>query len=68
MAHKKGSPEKTNSQAQPVAEEARHLAEEAMDEMQHGNKEEAKFVLEEARALDKKAADEVVQDKQKSGG
>ena len=31
-------------------EEARHLAEEAIEEMAQGNKDEARFVLDEARA------------------
>ena len=48
-------------------EEARHLAEEALEEMGHGNKEEAKFVLDEARALDKTAVDEVLKEQKKSG-
>jgi hypothetical protein len=52
-------------QDQRGAEEARHLAEEAMEEMQHGNKDEAKFLLDEARQLDKQAAEQVAQDKQK---
>jgi hypothetical protein len=47
-------------------EEARHLAEEAVEEMKRGNKEEAQFVLEEARDLDKKAVDEVLKDQKKN--
>ncbi len=42
------------------AEEARNLAIEGLDEIEHGNKEEGKFLIDEARHLDKKAADTVV--------
>ena len=42
------------------SEEARHLAEEALEERRQGNEEEAKFVLEEARELDPNAVDEVL--------
>lgn len=47
-------------------EEAKHLAEEAIQEMRRGNKEEAEFVLDAARDLDKRAADEVVKSKKQS--
>ena len=47
-------------------EEAKHLAEEAVEEMGHGNKEEGKFVLEEARKLDPSAVDEVLDDQGKT--
>ncbi len=42
------------------AEEAHNLATEGLDELKHGNKEEAKFLIEEARHLDKAATDAVV--------
>ncbi len=45
------------------AEEARNLASEGLEEMQHGNKEEGKFLIGEARTLDKEAADAVVKAK-----
>ena len=45
------------------AEEAHNLAVEGLEEMQHGNKEEGKFLIDEARAMDKAAADEVVKQK-----
>jgi len=48
-------------------EEARHLAEEAIEEMKQGNKEEAKFVLDEARDLDKAAVDEVLKEQKRNG-
>ena len=41
-------------------DEAKHLAEEAVQELRKGNKEEADFVLGAARELDKGAVDEVV--------
>ena len=44
------------------AEEARNLATRALEELQHGNKDEGKFLIDEARALDKAAADAVVKD------
>ena len=47
-------------------EEARHLAEEALEEMSQGNKDEAKFVLDEARALDKGAVDQVLKEQKKT--
>ena len=43
-------------------EEARHLAEEAIEEMSRGNKDEAKFVLDEARGLDNRAVDQVLRE------
>ena len=45
------------------AEEAHNLAVEGMEELRHGNKDEAKFLIDEARAMDKAAADEVVKEK-----
>ena len=45
---------------QSTREEAKHLAEEALEESRKGNKEEAEFVLGAARELDKQAVDEVV--------
>ena len=45
------------------AEEARNLASEGLEELQHGNKEEGKFLIDEAKALDKTAAEEVVKSK-----
>ena len=47
-------------------EEARQLAEEAIEELEAGNKDEAKFVLEEARTLDKAAVDEVMKEHKKA--
>ncbi|MBV8095638.1 MAG: hypothetical protein JOY71_24615 [Acetobacteraceae bacterium] len=47
-------------------EEAKHLAEEAVEEMSQGNKEEGKFVLEEARKLDPSAVEEVLDDQGKT--
>ena len=44
---------------------ARHLAEEAMEELKQGNKDEAKFVLDEARDLDPGAVDEVLKEQKK---
>ena len=41
-------------------EEAQHLAEEAVQELKQGNKEEADFVLNEARSLDKDAVEQVL--------
>ncbi|HWX48583.1 MAG TPA: hypothetical protein VNZ61_11045 [Roseomonas sp.] len=46
-------------------EEAKHLAEEAMEEFSQGNKAEGKFVLDEARKLDPSAAEEVAKRQQK---
>ena len=45
------------------AEEARNLAQEALEAAEQGDREESKFLAEEARALDRKAADEVLADK-----
>ena len=42
------------------AEEAHNLAVEGLDEIEHGNKEEGKFLIDEAKHLDPKAAAEVV--------
>jgi len=47
-------------------EEAKHLAEEAVEEMSQGNKEEGKFVLDEARKLDPSAVEEVLDDQGKT--
>jgi len=58
----KANPEKPDSE-NSTREEAKHLAEEAVQEMRRGNKEEADFVLDAARELDKQAADEVVKSK-----
>ncbi len=44
----------------PAAEEARHLAEEAIEALDEGEREEAHFLAEEARALDPAAAREVI--------
>jgi hypothetical protein len=52
--------QKEKSRDPGTQDEARHLAEEAVQEMQQGNKEEAEFVLNEARDLDKSAVDEVL--------
>ena len=49
-------------------DEARHLAEEALEERDRGNKEEAQFVLDEARDLDKGAVDEVLKEHKKGRG
>src|SRR5437763_14800162 len=50
-------------------EEAVNLAKEALEELQHGNKEEAKFLTEEARELDPEAVEAVLhdQDRQSTG-
>ena len=45
------------------AEEARNLASEGLEEIQHGNKDEGKFLIDEAKALDKAAAESVVNEK-----
>lgn len=42
------------------AEEARNLAEEAVEAMEDGEPEEAKFLAAEAKALDKAAAEAVL--------
>ena len=47
------------------SEEARNLAREAVEEMRHGDRDEAKFLADEAKALDAKAADDVLT---KAGG
>ncbi len=44
------------------AEEARNLAKEGVEELQHGDKDEGKFLIDEARAMDKAAADQVVKE------
>jgi hypothetical protein len=59
----KAKPEKPGDAENSTREEAKHLAEEAVQEMRRGNKEEADFVLDAARELDKHAADEVVKSK-----
>lgn len=41
-------------------EEARHLAEEAVEAAREGDKEESKFLAHEAEALDKAAAEDVL--------
>jgi hypothetical protein len=60
MAQKEGTQKRDDPGDAGTREEARRLAEEAMEEMKQGNKEEAKFVLDEARDLDKAAVDEVL--------
>jgi hypothetical protein len=52
----------------PSGNEAKQLAEEAMEEFDRGNKEEGEFVMNEARSLDKKAADEAVRGHGKAAG
>lgn len=57
MASRNGTPASSKDPSNTRStntEEARHLAEEALEERRHGNEEEAKFVLEEARELDKR--------------
>ncbi len=44
----------------PATEEARHLAEEAIEALAEGDKEEAHFLAGEAKALDPAAAKEVI--------
>ena len=56
MAEKK----RPSGQESDKAEEARKLAEEALDEMKHGDREEGKFLAEEAEQLDPSAADQVL--------
>ncbi len=51
---------KTELHLPDTTEEARNLATEGLDAMQHGDKEEGKFLIDEARHLDKAAADAVV--------
>jgi hypothetical protein len=65
MADKSASQNKSDLNDQATTEEARRLAQEAMDEMKRGNKEEAEVVLNEARDLDKTAVDEIVQEHKK---
>ena len=59
------TPRKNETPDSETREEARHLAEEAMEEMERGNEEEAKFVLNEARALDKDAVEDVLEEQKK---
>jgi len=59
------TPKKNGAPDPETREEARHLAEEAMEEMERGNEEEAKFVLNEARALDKDAVEDVLEEQKK---
>ena len=47
-------------------DEAVHLAEEAVEELQAGNEDEARFVLEEAKRLDPDAVEDVLHDQAKS--
>lgn len=44
----------------PATEEARNLAEEAIEALEDGDKEEAHFLAGEAKALDPAAAKEVI--------
>lgn len=46
----------------PKAAEARNLAQEAVEEARHGDKDEAKFLAQEAKALDPKGATEVLKE------
>ena len=46
-----------------IAGEARHIAEEAVEEMKQGDKNDAQFVLDEARKMDREAVDEVVKER-----
>lgn len=46
-------------------EEAANLAKEAIEELEHGNKEEAKFLTEEARELDPDAAEAVLHEQER---
>lgn len=59
------TPRKNETPDPETREEARHLAEEAMEEMERGNEEEAKFVLNEARALDRDAVEDVLEEQKK---
>ncbi len=45
---------------QEKAEEARHVAEDAIEAAQQGQSEEARFLAGEAKSLDKQAAEEVL--------
>jgi hypothetical protein len=47
--------------------EAENLAREAVEELDHGNKEEGKFLAEEARELDRTAADAVLKEGKHAG-
>lgn len=49
-----------------ASQEAHELAEEAMQELQQGHEDEARFVLEEARRIDPEAVEEVVHDQAKT--
>jgi hypothetical protein len=62
----KDTDKKTDNTDNGTREEARHLAEEAMDEIKRGNKEEGEFVLDEARDLDTTAVNEVLKEHKKS--
>ncbi len=55
----------TETSGSDTSEEARHLAEEAVEERRRGNEDEANFVLNEARALDPAVVEDVV--KSRSG-
>ncbi|HEY0910114.1 MAG TPA: hypothetical protein VGD75_07765 [Bradyrhizobium sp.] len=56
----KDAGQKATKKTEGPPDEARQLAQEAIEEMARGNREEAQFVLDEARALDKDAVDEVL--------
>ncbi len=43
-----------------TAEEARHVAEDAVEAAEHGDMQEARFLAQEAEALDPEAAGEVL--------
>jgi biopolymer transport protein ExbD len=58
----------TRSNDDSRKEEAKHLAEEAVEEMKQGNKEEGQFVLNEAKKLDADAVGEVLHQANPSGG
>jgi hypothetical protein len=47
--------------------EAENLAKEAMEEIQHGNKDEGRFLAEEARELDPSAAENVLRARDQEG-
>ena len=53
-------PENNKGTETSKQEEARSLAQEAVEEMRHGDKEEGKFLAEEAKQLDPGAASEVL--------
>jgi hypothetical protein len=64
---KSTAPRKSTGPSDPeTREEAKHLAEEALQERDRGNKDEANFVLGQARDLDKAAADEVLKQQKKN--